>query len=107
LHKNTWKQRERDIASFFGTKRTPLSGGNSGHGTTSDTLSEDLYVELKSRKRFSVVTLWDDTAKKAKKENKVPIVALSELNRPGFFLLIHSSDLEDVYHARRRGQLDD
>lgn len=42
----TWKAFERRVAKILGTVRTPLSGGNSRH-TRSDTLHEDLYVEVK------------------------------------------------------------
>ena len=43
-----WKAYERRVAKFFGTKRTPLSGINSGHSTHSDTLHPRLYLEVKS-----------------------------------------------------------
>ena len=91
----TWKSRERKVAAFFGTKRTPLSGGNSGH-TRSDSLHEKLFVEAKHRKVHSAVTLWRDAKAKASKEQKTPIVALSEHNKPGFWVLVHSSDIEEV-----------
>lgn len=91
----TWKSRERKIASFFGTKRTPLSGGNSGQ-TRADTLHERLFIEAKHRKAHSVVTLWRATKEKASKEKKLPVVALSEHNKPGFWVLVHSSDIEEV-----------
>ena len=39
----TWKARERQVARFFNTNRTPLSGGSSRH-TRSDSLHKDLFV---------------------------------------------------------------
>ncbi|MGD9697581.1 hypothetical protein [Acinetobacter sp.] len=42
-----WKAHERTVASRAGTKRTPLSGINSGHETHSDSLSDDFYIEAK------------------------------------------------------------
>ncbi len=43
------KTYERKVAKFFGTHRTPLSGGASRH-TRSDTLHAKLYIEAKSVK---------------------------------------------------------
>lgn len=94
---STWKAVERRVADYFGTKRTPLSGGNSGH-TRSDTLHPKLFVESKLRERHSAVTLWHDTAKLAKLEQKIPVVCLSEKNRPGFWIVVHSGDLQSVAH---------
>ena len=57
---NTWKTAERYVARIFGTERTPLSGSNSKH-TSSDTLSEEFYIEVKyfrsDRSKFKKV--WD------------------------------------------------
>ena len=95
-----WKAIERRVAEFFGASgRTPLSGGNSGH-TRSDTLSEALFIEVKQRKRHAVVGLWDAVKDLAKKENKIPVVALAVKNRPGFWVMVHSSDLLAVANQR-------
>ena len=95
-----WKAFERRVASWFGAAgRTPLSGGNSKH-TRSDTLHDTLFIEAKQRKRHTAVALWDDTAKLAKKEGKLPVVCLAEKNRPGFWVLVHSSDLTAVANQR-------
>lgn len=91
-----WKQRERLVARFFGCKdRTPLSGRN-GKITSSDTLHPNLFIEHKHRKRHTLVSLWNEVKKLAKKEKKIPVVTVSEHNRPGFWLLAHSDDLKDV-----------
>ncbi len=100
-HKNTWKQRERQIASYFGTKRVPLSGSNSGHDTSSDSMHPTLYIEDKLRAKFAAVTLWDDTATKAKAEGKTPVVCLAEKGRPGFWVMVHSNDLIQVGMCRQ------
>lgn len=95
-----WKAIERRVAAFFGASgRTPLSGGNSGH-TRSDTLSDALFIEVKQRKRHAAVKLWDEVKALAKKENKIPVVALSVKNRPGFWVMVHSSDLLAVANQR-------
>ena len=36
------------------------------------------------------------TAKLAKEEGKTPVIALCEKNRPGFWVMVHSSDLEKI-----------
>ena len=43
-----------------------------------------------------MVTLWDNTAKLAKIEGKIPVIALCEKNRPGFWVMVHSTDLEKI-----------
>lgn len=99
MAKQTWKAIERKIADFFGTVRTPLSGGNSRH-TRSDTLHESLFVEAKYRKTHSAVTLWRETAEYAKRENKIPVVCLSEKGKKGFWVVVHSDDLTAVANQR-------
>lgn len=96
-----WKQFERRVAQFFGARgRTPLSGGNSGH-TRSDTLHPKLFIECKQRKEYAIINLWDSAKRWAKKENKIPVVAISEKGRPGFWLLIHQDHLVDVSCERQ------
>ena len=87
-----WKKRERDVAGFFDGKRTALSGGN-GKVTRADVMHDKLFIECKLRAKHTVVSLWDDTAKIAKEEEKTPVIALCEKNRPGFWVMVHSSDL--------------
>lgn len=97
----TWKNIERKIARFFGSDRTPLSGSNSKH-SQSDSLHPILYIETKYRVAHSAITLWRDTAEKAKAEEKIPVVALAEKNKQGFWVLVHSSDLTAVAHQRSK-----
>ena len=87
-----WKKRERDVAGFFDGKSTALSGGN-GKITRADVMHDKLFIECKLRAKHTVVSLWDDTAKLAKEEEKTPVIALCEKNRPGFWVMVHSSDL--------------
>lgn len=94
--RGTWKARERQIAAEFGTKRTPLSGINSGHNTHSDTLHTSVYIEVKYRAKHSVLTLYRDVKTKAEAEGKAPVVALAEKGKAGFWLLLHSDDLKKV-----------
>ena len=91
-----WKQRERDVASFFKGTRNALSGGNS-KVTRADVIHKNLFIECKLRSKHSVISLWDDTAKLAKAEDKTPVIALCEKNRPGFWVMVHSSDLNKLF----------
>jgi hypothetical protein len=51
---STWKSFERQVASFFGTTRTPLSG-MCENLTKADTLHDHLFIECKLRSEFSIV----------------------------------------------------
>ncbi len=99
--RSTWKRREGDIAKFFFSTRTPLSGGNSKH-TRSDSLSPTFYVEAKFRERHAVAELYRDTAAKAKVEGKLPICALCEKGKEGFLLVIDSKHFASVAKAYLR-----
>lgn len=92
----TWKRRERKIAAFFGTKRTPLSGGNSGHGTRSDSLHDKFYIEAKYRARQAVWNLYLETDELASKEGKKSILTLCQKNEQGFLIVVHNEDFEEV-----------
>ena len=86
-----WKRREREVARFFNGERNALSGGNS-KVTRADVIHKNLFIECKLRAKHSVVSLWDETAKIAKTEEKTPVVVLCEKNRPGFWIMVHSDD---------------
>jgi len=96
---NTWKQRERQVAADFGTKRTPLSGGNSGH-TRSDTLHPTLFIEHKHRKAHAVVKLYDETAEMAASEGKVPVVTLSQHGRAGYLIVVAPEHLDTLIASK-------
>jgi hypothetical protein len=76
-----------------------LSGINGKH-TASDTLHEELFIEAKQRQKYAVIRLWDECKQLALGENKIPVVAVSEKNRPGFWILVHSSDLTAIANQR-------
>ena len=98
--KNCWKNFERTVAKDFGTKRVPLSGSNSGHNTNSDTLHEKLYIECKVRNSFSLWSLFTDTEKKAKVENKIPVVAIKEKGKEGYLILIRPEDIHKIEYYK-------
>lgn len=57
-----WKVFEREVANFFGTTRSPMSGMIKAV-TNSDSLHRKLYIECKYRATFSLITThkerWD------------------------------------------------
>ena len=97
---HTWKDRERQTAKFFGGRRTPLSGSNSGH-TAADIIHDRLFVEHKHRAKHTLLTLFDADKKMAKKEEKIPVVTISEKGRRGFWILCHSSQLTEIANQRQ------
>ena len=100
----TWKRHERAVAGMLDTRRTPLSGGNSMHGTTSDTLHDSIYCEAKYRARFSVCSLWKEVQKAATKEKKLPCLALKEKGQRGFLFVIHADDIQEFCRIMTDGR---
>lgn len=94
--KECWKGFERKVASFFGTKRVPLSGSNSGHGTNSDTLHDKLYIECKVRQKISLWQLFIDTENKASVEGKIPVVAIKQKGCEGYLLVMRPESLQRI-----------
>ena len=90
----TWKKAEGRVAALFGARRPPLSGSSGRDDTTcSDSTHPRLFIEVKYRERHTVRTLYDKTKILAKKEGKIPVLALIDKNRPGFLICVHSDDL--------------
>ena len=93
-HKNTWKRREREAADLFGAKRQRCSGSSGRDDCSrSDSTHDLLFIETKLRERHAAVALLDATRALAKKEGRVPVLALASKGRPGVALVIDSGDL--------------
>ena len=71
-----WKSVEGEIARWFGSTRTPLSGGNSKH-TRSDTLHKRFFVECKHGEVSVIKTMHN-------------------LHKKGYCTLLHSQAIELV-----------
>ena len=104
--KSCWKSFERIVANYFGTKRVPLSGSNSGHSTNSDSLHPKLYIECKVRGKISLWQLFTDTEKKAKVEGKFPVVAIKQKGEKGYLLVMRPEDLEKIAEIKRESLMD-
>lgn len=100
-----WKRLEREVVPVLGTKRrTPLSGGNSGH-TRADNIDDELFIECKYGSRIGVCKLFYETRDLARKEGddgKVPVLIHKERGRHGFLVTCHIDDLPKV--AERHAQ---
>jgi hypothetical protein len=75
-----WKQVEMQVAKFFNSTRTPLSGGN-GKITRSDSLHPLLFIECKyglnpPKTWKAIAKLYDETREKAEVEHKFPVVVI-------------------------------
>ena len=95
MDRSTWKKFEGRVAAMFGTKRAPLSGINGGV-TASDSLSDKFFIEVKMRRKHALWTLYDSVRDLAKKEGKVPVIAVGETSRKGAIICIHSDNLHRV-----------
>jgi hypothetical protein len=96
-HKTTWKRRERDAAALFGARRRPLSGSSGRPDLSrSDSTHEAIYLETKLRRRHAAVALLDAVRKLARKEGRVPVVALASKGRSGIVLVMDADDLPAV-----------
>lgn len=104
-NRSNWKGCERRAAVFFGTRRTPLSGTNSGHATGSDTLHERLYIECKTRRAIGMLDTMRETIKAAAAEGKVPLLWLHQTGKPGDFILCRPEDLTAIAREQRTTQL--
>ena len=102
---SAWKSFERTVATFFGTKRVPLSGSNSGHGTNSDSLHDKLYIECKLRGKISLWRLFEDTERKAKQENKIPVVAIKQKGSRGYLLVMRPLDIKKIAEIQQNSTL--
>ena len=96
-NRSTWKKAESRVAALFEARRQVLSGSCGRDDLSrSDSTHPRLFIESKYRERHAVRSLLDDTKALARKEGKIPIVALIDKGRPGFLVCIHSDDLPVV-----------
>jgi hypothetical protein len=93
-----WKAFERRVAAFWGCLRNIGSGtlGRPDLLSASDSTHPYLFIEAKHHKRHAARTLWDKTKELAKKERKIPILALGDCGRPGWLAVIYCDDLVAV-----------
>jgi len=106
--KETWKALERRICEKFGGRRTPLSGSNSQHGTSSDCIETAfpwLYLEIKLRASFYHHGLFKDIMKTAQTEQykklpKTPILITHVKSEESALVTLRIEDFLAMVHAR-------
>ena len=91
-----WKRAEREVAKRVGGTRTPLSG-SSRLLTSSDVIHPRLYVEVKRRKRYAILTLMEQVEAKAAKEKKIPVLALQLWHKKTRYYLVREQDFLDTF----------
>ena len=89
----SWKRLEQKVAEMRGTRRTPLSGGNSGI-TRSDTLDKEFFIECKLRKNPAVWNLYEQVGELADAEGKVPVLVIKKKGKRGELFVVHSKHLD-------------
>jgi hypothetical protein len=96
-HRRTWQRKEQQAASLFGSRRKVLSGSSGRDDETrSDSVHPRLFIETKLRKASATRTLWEQTKALARREGKVPVLALYAKGKPGALLVVHENDLAAV-----------
>ena len=87
------KQRERDSAAFWGTRRAANNSSGRPDFDGSDSTHERIHLETKLRKT-QLRSLWEAAKRKAMKfrTRKTPVLMVAQKNCPGFLVCIHSDD---------------
>ena len=64
--------------------------------------NKNLKITKVEKKKHEVITLYDETKKLADAENKIPVIALCQKNRKGFWIIVHEDDLDKVNDIRKK-----
>lgn len=73
-----------------------------GHYMLGETQSNKLLVKKEEKTKHQVITLFDKTEQLAKLENKIPVVALCQKHRKGFWIVVKETDLQKVIDVQRK-----
>ena len=71
--------------------------------TRSDTLDKELFIEVKYRKKWAIMSLLKETKELAVREDKIPVVVVKQAKEQGFGIFIKDSDfikVLNVYQSR-------
>jgi hypothetical protein len=104
-HRRTWQKREGAAAALFGAQRQCCSGSSGREDCSrSDSTHPTLYVETKLRQHHAAVALLDGVKVLARREGRVPVVALATKGRRGVVLVMDAEDLPIVAAEYARAQ---
>ena len=67
-----------------------------------ETQSNKFLVKKEEKTKHQVITLFDKTEQLAKLENKIPVVALCQKHRKGFWIVVKETDLQKVIDGQRK-----
>lgn len=73
-----------------------------GHYMLGETQLNKLLVKKEEKTKHQVITLFDKTEQLAKLENKIPVVALCQKHRKGFWIVVKETDLQKVIDVQRK-----
>jgi len=57
---------------------------------------DKILLVKNQKKKHAVVSLWDRTKRLADLEDKTPVIALCQKHRKGFWIVVHSDDLDAI-----------
>lgn len=98
-----WKHAERTVAKVLGGKRNPLSGRMGGH-TSGDVYGLPVYVEVKQRNHFAVLTIMAEVEKEAEKEGKPPVLVIHQRGMKKRYYIIEEKMFLDLWRVYHRSQ---
>lgn len=86
-HRNTWKQKERDVGALFGCRRRRGSGCDPETGGD-DIVHPRLFVEVRLRKNMTVLKWWEkDVVEPAQREGKFPVLVIFQKGKGQPFIV--------------------
>jgi len=96
VHRRTWQKFEQKMGEWFGGSRSgPMQAKNAN-----DIKHDFIHCQCKAAKRHAILTVWREASEEAKKDGKIPVVAIREKGKRGDFLLIKKEDLVAVANQR-------
>ena len=94
-----WKVMERRVAAKLGGKRNPFSGAVPDV-TAGDVIHEELYIECKHGKNVPLLKLMHKTEEAARREGKIPVLALHKKGENHDYFLVRDDCLKTVAEFR-------
>ena len=65
-------------------------------------MKKKILKKTVEKKKHSVISLWDKTAKLAQDEGKIPVVALCQKHRKGFWIVVKDNDLNKLHQIMEK-----
>ena len=97
----TWKNFELKVAKDLGGKRNPLSGRSGGH-CAGDVISSLFLVEVKYNDFLPAARVFEDIAKQAYKDFKIPLVAFKRKGQRGYLFIVNKDLILDLLIIKKR-----